>query len=57
MHAGTMATTQKYLTFRGLAGAVATVVLDRFACLRKGHDPVLADRDVVCRRCLGILRR
>lgn len=53
---GCMARDDQYLTFGSLVGMLATSLLDRFACQRKGHDPVRASDTIVCRRCLSTVR-
>lgn len=57
MHARVMARTDQYLTLRGVAGALTAALLDHFACVRKGHDPVWTGAETMCRRCLGVIRR
>lgn len=52
LHTGAMAQQEEFLTFRGIAVAIGTALMDRLACARKGHDPVTAGRDIFCRRCL-----
>jgi len=57
MHAEAMADAGRYLTLRDVAVTLATEAMNHFACLRKGHDPLLCNGVTFCRRCFRRLRR